>query len=375
VQASDSFEVQGAARAAVPSHRVAVCRRWSIPGASNVSVLHSELSRRAKYGNLVVCGSVWDCPVCSAYISSHRGRELAEALALWGPRGSVFMVTYTVQHHAGQTAALLVRQMLAAYARMRNSGHFKRVMEQFGVRYKIRGTEITWSERDGWHPHFHQLLFLDHPASWPIPGQEELSELVSKQGSPDPDELAEDLRAALFPMWASAAAKHGFTMSEERGLVVRAGDARVAEYVSKFGRQPEKKQWGLEREMTQWHRKAGYVAADGDRHYTPFDFLRELMDSGDMEWATRFRQYSYAMAGRKQLSWTPGMRRELGMGEELPDEEVAAVIEPEYVLLALVELAEWRVIAARELRGRLLEVAAAGDAGALAAWIQDVVRR
>lgn len=126
--------------------------------------------------------------------------------------------------------------------------------------------------------------------------------------------------------------------------------------------------------MTQWHRKYGRLAGDGDAHLTPFDLLRWLIDTGELEASQLFRQYAGGFFGRKQLSWTPNMRRELGMQDEVPDEELVQHETDGWEHLAVIDLEDWRVIARRELRGALLEVAAAGDPDRLRAWVGQAVR-
>jgi hypothetical protein len=61
-----------------------------------VQVLHSPLHRVAHYKSLIVCGSVWMCPLCTAKISERRREELERAVSRHiAQNGAVYMATYT----------------------------------------------------------------------------------------------------------------------------------------------------------------------------------------------------------------------------------------------------------------------------------------
>ena len=59
---------------------------------------------RAFYSGLAVCGSVWDCPVCSARILQKRREEISFAVNWAYENGfKVVMVTLTTPHYSFQT--------------------------------------------------------------------------------------------------------------------------------------------------------------------------------------------------------------------------------------------------------------------------------
>src|SRR4051794_16390042 len=67
------WQLQREARALLPDERVAFCMRRI--QATTVDVLYSPQHKSAHYGGLMVCGSVWVCPLCAAKISEHRRVE------------------------------------------------------------------------------------------------------------------------------------------------------------------------------------------------------------------------------------------------------------------------------------------------------------
>src|SRR5712691_4776616 len=64
------WQLQREAQALLPNERVAFCMRRI--QARTVDVLYSVQHQSAHYGGLMVCGSVWVCPLCAAKISEHR---------------------------------------------------------------------------------------------------------------------------------------------------------------------------------------------------------------------------------------------------------------------------------------------------------------
>src|SRR5438552_1083589 len=71
------WQLQREARALLPHERVAFCMRRI--QATTVDVFYSPQHQSAHYGGLMVCGSVWVCPLCAAKISERRRAELEQA--------------------------------------------------------------------------------------------------------------------------------------------------------------------------------------------------------------------------------------------------------------------------------------------------------
>src|SRR5690349_16250907 len=91
------FYLQSFARSLLPDERVASCLRVIAPHKTHVEIHKSKVTKRARYKNLMVCGSVWQCPVCASYISEVRRKELSGAINKW--TGGLVLLTYTASHH------------------------------------------------------------------------------------------------------------------------------------------------------------------------------------------------------------------------------------------------------------------------------------
>src|SRR5204863_5978567 len=114
------WALQAEARAMLPNERVAQCLRQINPMAAGVEVLHSPEHQVAHYKSLIVCGSVWMCPLCAAKISERRRDELERAVSRHiAQNGAVYMATYTVSHSRHDDLSCLLRAFLQARKRMK----------------------------------------------------------------------------------------------------------------------------------------------------------------------------------------------------------------------------------------------------------------
>ncbi len=321
------FMLQAGACDLLPNERVGVCLRRSIPGTPGVSVLYSPKQKAAHYGGLMVCGSVWMCPVCSAKISERRREELAAAVAAWG--GQIIMATFTLQHTAADALVSLLDGLQEAMRKMRSGRAWMRFQEQHGMVGSVRALENT-DGVNGFHPHQHVLFFV--------------------AGGVDVDVFTQQLR----DRWLASVAKVGRYASPRWGLNVKATTADIAAYVAKWGKEPK---WTAAHELA----KAGSKRGRGD-HSSMSELLESFVVLGDVEAGTRWREYAQAFKGRKQLFYSPGLRGLLGLiAEEKTDEEVAAEAVEDAVVLAVLDLAAWRVVLANDARAELLNVASSGD--------------
>jgi hypothetical protein len=304
-----------------------------------VQVLHSPEHMRAHYKSLIVCGSVWMCPLCAAKISERRRDELERAVSRHLEQdGAVYMATYTVSHSRYDDISCLLGAFLQARKRMRQGKYAQWRKRDFGIVGTISVLEATWSSLNHWHPHSHELIFT-------VACLSDAYGLTYEQ---------ESRRA-----WKLAAAHFGLRMDEEHGYRLDQTHGAVADYIAKFGREPLRKPWGIESEMTKGHIKMGRGTVI--EHLTPFGLLYQIMQ-GNTALTPVFREYATWFKGRHQLHWSKGLRKRLLDVEEEPtDEELAAAGMDEAVLLGLLTRAEWRVVLANDARGELLEVARSGD--------------
>ncbi len=345
------YELQEtAARALGEGARVGVCLKCLRPGEAGVKVLYSPARGSAHYGGLMVCGSVWVCPVCAAKISERRRVELTAAVEAWRARGGVVLIAaYTFAHGPRDALSGALGRFLAAQRALTSHKGYKRLLSRHGVLGTVKALEVTWGEANGWHPHTHTLMFLDGA------------------GGVDVDAF----QAELYGLWAGCAARQGLMMDSVHGVKVQSTWGAVYDYVQKWGHAPTRRVWDAADELTKAHSKRDRL---GER-YTPFDLLRSVADVGDAEHLQLFREYAVAFKGRRQLVWSAGLRAAVGLVDEQTDAEIAAEEVDEAVTLAVLGREEWAAVVACRGRAQLLEVARSGDAGLVAGLVESMRER
>jgi len=201
------------------------------------------------------------------------------------------MVTVTFPHQRSDVLSDLLSKFRAALQSWRETRKYKDTKEAHGYVGHIRALEVTHGA-NGWHPHSHELWFIDR--------------------STFSDAFIARLQSILFREWKKAAKKAGFPApSKEHGLKV-SRTFSAADYVSKFGTDQK---WGAQRELTKAHLKTGKASSR-----TPWDLLETAADVPSD--ASLFREYALAFYGARQLVWSRGLKQAFGL-QELTDEEIA----------------------------------------------------
>lgn len=320
------YQMQSAAKYILPRNRVGICLRHQIEKYGGVDLFKHRKTQKAFYGGLMVCGSVWVCPVCASKISERRRAELKTAFkAHLDAGGHCTMVTLTFSHSAKDKLddlLLALGKSMQAFSRGKRHDNFRK---EIGLIGKIRAFEITYGQ-NGWHPHIHLLLMHSREI--------------------DPWDWV-DMEDRLYEMWSGACAKNGLGTSREHGLKMHDA-AEASTYIGKWGDLMDKR-WGTDSEMTKANIKKGREGS-----MTPFDFLRAIIQDGDLEYEDKFREYASAVKGKQQLVWSPGLKDRY-LIEEKSDEEVATEKVEEADLLGVLDWQDWKFILQNDLRFKLLQ--------------------
>ncbi len=322
----------------LPDSRTSQCmvKRAPLPGQSLGDIqIMKGVHNKAFYQGLLTCSRVWTCPVCAAKISERRRQELKQAIeAAKALDMNVYFVTLTVSHGIGDDLQELLDKQAQALKRLSQGKYsirhqLKTLYEGIGeavpeIHGYIRAFEVTHGQ-NGFHPHFHILVFTDKRLSGSI------------------------LQYVYTHAWKRACRLSGLPEpSGEHGVTLQDGK-HAAKYASK---------WGLEDEMTKAHTKK-----TKRKGATPWGLLRAVLDGDDPEYlpdraGKLFQVYAKAFHGRRQLYWSNGLRALLGLSRELTDEELAAKAEDERAtVLATITPEQWRFIRRRGQEAHLLTVA------------------
>lgn len=325
------FSLQSVARSILPKSRTAKCLRIRAFN-SEVQVWKHHEHGTAAFCGLQTCGSVWACPVCAAKIAERRRSELQAAMATHRARaGTVLLLTLTTPHQKTDQLAELLEKQGKALHRFWADRSVKAVFKEMGTIGHVRALEVTHGRRspsnNGWHPHYHCLVFGGSGVD------------LRRFDVPQ----LKDWQVRLYLRWAACCVKSGLgEPSYQHGLKLDDG-TKAGNYAAK---------WGLEDEMTKGHTKK---ALHGE---TPFDFLRSyLADGTDKQAAALFAEFAETFKGKRQLSWSKGLKSMFAI-EEASDDELATRVEESAVLLGLLTVDQWRDVLKVDARATVLEIAA-----------------
>jgi hypothetical protein len=336
----DRWILQSAAKHLLPKKRVDKCLSILAYGQTDVSVLHNKLRKTAHFGNTQTCGSVWDCPICAVKISERRRvDEVLPAMTRWidqggvdGQGGQCLLLTLTHPHSKSDVLADLLKCEQKAMKSMRESRTFKDLLDDCGCIGTIRAWEVTHGE-NGFHPHFHIILFV-------------------RTGL----DLFE-LKERFYLAWANACRLAKLPIPSVLGFDLQDG-SHAHNYVSKGV-------WGLDHEITKGHLKKSKAGR------SPMDLLRSYAFEQDKQAGALFIEYSKGFHGKRQLTWSPGLKAYFKIGEKT-DEQIAAEQDDQANQLGLIDWPTWLLVLKFKMRGEIIELARLGAWGAILDLLKDL---
>ncbi len=316
VKRTERYEARQGLREWTSLDRLKPCGWTAVnDGGPVVRVTQNPLTgeRRAGFAGLATCGSVWACPVCSEKIQATRRAELLALITAASKRGcSVLLVTLTMRHTAGDSLKELWDTLSGAWSAVQRDGTYRRRRDSFGLVGWVRAVEATIGEH-GWHLHIHALVILEGQVS---------------------QERAEVFGELLWAPWHRYLSKRKGREPVRDAFDVRVGKGaleELGEYLAKQtydGDDVDRAELaevyrgsyeGLAAEVTLSSHKSGR----GKSSRTPFEVLRDAQATGLYEDCVRWLEWEKASKGRRQLTWSEGLREWAQLEEELSDEAVA----------------------------------------------------
>lgn len=312
---AERYACQSVARLAVPNERVNICLRR--PVGSEVEVWQHLKTEKAFYSGLMVCGSVWVCPVCAAKISERRKNELQLALnrhKLAG--GFVALLTLTFSHKRTDKLKTMLERFSKASTNFMTGKHYHAIRQEMGIVGRVKVTEITYGE-NGYHPHAHIAIFYENE-----------TDLIT-------------ISERMYALWERACKKQGLGTTKKYGLDLQGGE-EVAAYLNKHGN------WSLEQELSKAHIKKGKNGS-----MTPFDFLRAYLDTEDAKYLKLFSEYVQCFKGKRQVHWSRGLKKHFEITDKT-DEVLAKEKVEQADVLGRLTYPEWKQVLRSDLRAQLL---------------------
>ena len=257
------------------------------PGTAKFSCDHG--SGIVRQQGVMTCHSPLACSVCAPRVAARRARALTpQVVAHVAEGGTVSLVTLTLRHDHTASLRNMRRALASAWARV-TSGRWISKLRKVGKVEFVRGFDITWSERHGWHPHLHITLFL---------GAEH-----------DDEDVCED----LVTRWRRALTHEGWTTTREAQHYHRADDPAAA---ARYAVTPAAVYEALAMSMKRARGKGSGL--------TPFEILeRAISDKEAQEvakaagrefeaspWIARWREYVGETKGCRQAVASQGLTLE-----------------------------------------------------------------
>jgi hypothetical protein len=237
--------------------------------------------------------------MCAAKVGSVRAVEIGTVVASAQSQGfDVAMVTLTVRHDRGQRLRPLWDAVAGCWHSTVSRKGWDLDVERHGIEGWVRANEVTWSARNGWHPHVHALV-------------------IARAGLD-----VERLGSSMWNRWASATQRAGLASplieaSDWQLVTGSASATKMGEYLSK----------GIENAGSIGRELVGSTGKTARyRHstITPWQVLTEFIENGEVHMKNTWGEWELASKGRRQLGWSKGVRDRFGVGQEQSDEDIAA---------------------------------------------------
>lgn len=286
-------------------HRVCLCNRAKISPNDKVSVTYNYNQESASFKNLIQCGDGWVCPVCSERKANEKREKVNEDLILL-EKNNYFahMITFTAPHFVSDSLKNTLEKLLKA-----KSLFYKESFKDFEDAGHITTTEVKWSAKNGWHPHFHIILFTDKRYS-----EEKLNgKLVKDEQDSSIKELnlksyeyhdySDSIKEKMWQKWKKCCLKAGLREpSLKNGIDIKRGyndfdekrshTTQLVDYVLKDQ---------LSNEVTMSHTKTKSRIDS----LTPFDLaVSAERDTKNSIFAKLFREYAVAIKGKNNAKYS-----------------------------------------------------------------------
>lgn len=322
----------------LPKERVNFCMRSVVPGRSGVKLLHNKEFMKAHYGNLMVCGSIWLCPVCASKISERRKEELKKGFGNY--KGGFIMVTYTLKHKRGESLKDILSKLDRAYSLVTHGRYWQEFKKNYKVLGSVSNLEITYGS-NGWHPHKHVVYLVDNESVF--------------------EEFKKDLNNRYLSALVCSGAS-GLDGIAVKFDLVTDYKGKVAEYVAQYNKDPKKESWAIEAELTK-----SYVKSSKNF----WSILDDFISFGEYKDLVLLREYAEAIKGRRSVVMSRGLKDILKI-EDKSDIEIVQEKDQKAELLHVLSREIWDKVKQSKKRGELLKVASKGNLEDVLVFIESL---
>jgi hypothetical protein len=111
------------------------------------------------FNGLTSCKSIWRCPSCNLKLLKGRATEVYQLTSAHQKQNyEIGFVTLTIKHNIKDSLKTSLNKLGDQYRKFQRHTHFSTLKKDL-LLGQIKSTEITYSTRNGWHPHLHIIYF------------------------------------------------------------------------------------------------------------------------------------------------------------------------------------------------------------------------
>ena len=261
------------------------------PGVILTETTNGETCARIR--GIARCGSSWSCPTCGALKAEQRTQTAAAIIkTLDTQRYSFVFMTFTCFHKPGMGLNDLIDRHSKAMQVFKQDKSARNVKKAFEFQGAIIGADSTWSDKNGWHWHIHEL--------W-----------ACAKDSDDIQADIEQFKSTLKQRWQHACKRSGLYASLSNGLHIKqmfSPDHDTVGYIAKIS--------DPVREVSSQYTKGGRK----EGHMTPFQILEKYANTtGKLKrrMAAVYKEYVESTKGRRQFRIDTKLK---GLYEEITGE-------------------------------------------------------
>ena len=143
------------------SWKVIKCGKEKVHKDASVGVQFFPTTQKVSLTNVRMCGLKWLCPVCLEREAQDQKRLVEEMMVFMQKKGYyAHMVTFTAPHKKYDGLKDLITFLKLARKRFfGDRANLKFFSTEFDYVGHITAMEIKYSDQNGWHPHFHTIIF------------------------------------------------------------------------------------------------------------------------------------------------------------------------------------------------------------------------
>jgi hypothetical protein len=291
----DRWEARGFLWTFSENKRCRKCGRVTVTPDGSVGIRANGQS--VGFAGLATCGSVWVCPVCNARIQAVRRLEVGVALAtVFARGGGAGFGANTVRHHKGQPLSVVLDALTYGTARIARDKSVAQLRKDLGYFGRIKALEVTHGA-NGFHPHNHPLpLFRVPPTALQL----------------------DALHRAEFRAFRAGVERRGMVAPLEEAQTLKPVRPGTSETLGDYFAKSTYTHDAAAFEMTSTQSKLGKKSGR-----TPWQILDSARLLGDADDLAIWNEYERTMKGKRALTFSRGLRDELGLSAEASDEEIA----------------------------------------------------